>query len=65
MNTTRKQSLIDTGAQLSMDLEFHMRQERINGHLSPSESALLQRISIFLRKTLKEELEKETPLSRG
>lgn len=60
MNATRKQSLIDKGAQLSMDLEIHMRQERINGHLSPSESAILQRVSIFLRKTLKEELEKET-----
>jgi hypothetical protein len=43
MNATRKKALIDQGAQLSMDLEIHMRQERMNGHLSPSESAILQR----------------------
>ena len=65
MNPTRQKALIDQGAQLSMDLESHMRQERMNGHLSPTDSAILQRVSIFLRKTLKEELEKETPPKQG
>lgn len=56
MNPERKKSLIDDAAQISRDIEALVRQEMSNGHLSPTDSAVLQRASIFLRKTLKEEL---------
>lgn len=55
MNTKQK-TISDQAQALGLDLERHMRQERLNGHLSPTDSAVLQRISSFLLKTLPQAL---------
>lgn len=57
--TPQKKAVCDQAQALGMDLERHMRQERLNGHLSPTDSAILQRVSSFLLKTLPQALAKE------
>lgn len=56
MTPQRTQSLINDAAQIARDIESLMRQEMLNGHLSPTDSSVLQRASSFLRKNLKEAL---------
>lgn len=50
--TTQSEKICQQAKELGLDLERHMRQERLNGHLSPTDSAILQRVSSFLLKTL-------------
>lgn len=56
--TPEHDKLCQQANQLGMDLERHMRQERLNGHLSPTDSAVLQRVSTFLLKTMPQTLDK-------
>lgn len=39
-----------------LDLEHHIRQEQMSGHLSPTDTASLKRISSFLRQELPDTL---------
>lgn len=56
MTPERTQSLLEDAVQIARDIESLMRQEMLNGHLSPTDSSVLQRASSFLRKNLKEAL---------
>ena len=58
---TQHQILCQQAHQLGLDVERHMRQERLNGHLSPTDSAVLQRVSNFLLKGLPQALAATAP----
>lgn len=49
---TKHEAICRQAHELWLDIERHMRQERLNGHLSPTDSAVLQRVSAFLHKEL-------------
>lgn len=57
MSTSNYELLLANAQQLAKDLDALIRQEQLNGHLSPTDSAVMQRASRFLRHTLAEKLQ--------